>query len=336
MLTLEGIVTKTINNVLWQDVNLKPGWGNATGTPDNRPLYTTYRNGIESSYGQIMLGGNTNKGMAYNMTLQLRKNFATGLNTNLAYTYGKSTSIFDGTSSQNSSQWNYLVSSPIPRNRAEVGVSGFDPGHRIVGNISYAKEYINHLKTMVSLTYIGQSGRVVSYIYNDYYGDFTKEAYQGPQLIYVPANSSEIIFDETDATAAAQWAELDAFISGNKYLDSRRGQYAERNGSRLPFENRFDFRIAQDIFVMAGQRRQTLQITFDIFNIGNMISKDWGRIYYASNGNLDIIEFAGMQADGTTPTFVFNRPKNDIPWRIDDSGLNSSRWQAQLGVRYIF
>ncbi len=329
--TLEGIYTKTINNVSWQDVNMKPAFGNATGTPDTRPLYETYRNGLAPEYGQIMLGGNTNEGYAYNVTLQLRKNFTKGLNTNLAYTYGKSYSIFDGTSSQNSSQWNYLVSSPVAKNSAELGVSGFDPGSRIVGNISYAKEYIGHLKTMVSLSYIGQSGRVVSYIYNDYYGNFTGEAYKTPQLIFVPETSSDIILQDP-----AQWAEMDAFISSNEYLNSRRGQYAERNGSRLPFEHRFDFRIAQDIFVNAGDRRQTLQITFDIFNVGNMLSKDWGRVYYASNGNLDVISFEDFQADGTTPEFSFRRPTDDRPWRIDDSGLNSSRWQAQLGVRYIF
>ncbi len=335
--TLEGIVTKTLNNVLWQDVNMKPSFGNATGTPDTRPLYRTYHNGLDGDYGQIMLGGNTNKGYAYNVTLQLRKNFAMGLNANIAYTYGTSYSIFDGTSSQNSSQWNYLVSSPIPKNKAELARSGFDPGSRIVGNLSYAKEYIGHLKTMVSLAYIGQSGRVVSYIYNDYYGNFTGEAYKTPQLIFVPATSSDIILVDGDGVEdPAQWAELDAFISGNEYLDSRRGDYAERNGSRLDFEHRFDFRIAQDIFVNAGDRRQTLQITFDIFNIGNMINKDWGRSYYASNGNLDVITFEDFQADGTTPTFSFDRPTDDRPWRIDDAGLNSSRWQAQLGVRYIF
>jgi len=341
--TLEGIFSKTINNVLWQDVNIKPAWGKATGTPDDRPLYNTYKNGIEASYGQIMLGGNTNKGYAYNVTLQFRKKFSMGLNANLAYTYGTSYSIFDGTSSQNSSQWNYLVSSPVPKNSAKVGVSGFDPGHRIVGNINYSKEYIGHLKTTVSLSYFGQSGRVVSYIYDDYYGDFTGESYKGPQLIYVPAAQDEIVFDETNATAASQWAELDAFIESNEYLKSRRGMYTERNGSRLPFENRFDFRIMQDIFVFAGERRQTLQITFDIFNIGNMLSKDWGRIYYAKNENLGVIEFVDIiddpgnaSLDETLPTFEFSRPDNDRPWRIDDSGLNSSRWQAQIGIRYLF
>ena len=102
--TVEGIFTKTLNNVLWQDVNMKPAFGNATGTPDTRPLYSTYHNGLDGDYGQIMLGGNTNEGYAYNVTLQLRKNFAMGLNANIAYTYGTSYSIFDGTSSQNSSQ----------------------------------------------------------------------------------------------------------------------------------------------------------------------------------------------------------------------------------------
>ena len=133
----------------------------------------------------------------------------------------------------------------------------------------------------------------------------------------------------------------------NDYLNSRRGEYAERNGSRLPFENRFDFRIAQDIFVKTGDRRQTLQITFDIFNIGNMLNQKWGRIYTASNENLGVIEWMGNIDDPndnpadaptaeTLPTFAFSRPDGDRPWRIDDSGLNSSRWQAQLGIRYIF
>ena len=62
-----------------------------------------------------MWGGNTNKGNTYTITAQIRKNFNFGLYTSLAYTYGSARSIFDGTSSQNSSQWNYLVSNPVPR-----------------------------------------------------------------------------------------------------------------------------------------------------------------------------------------------------------------------------
>ncbi len=345
VLTLEGIFTKTINNVLWKDVNVKPAWGNATGTGDDRPLFRTYHNGVEDYYGQIMLGTNTNLGYTYNFTAQLRKDFATGLSTSLAYTYGHSESVFDGTSSQNSSQWNYLVSSPVPNNQAELGISSFDMGHRIVGAFSYEVEYLDMFRTMIALFYTGQSGRPVSYIYNDYYGNFVSQAYKGPQLIYIPVNESDIHLVDISGgqTAAQQWTDLDAYISQDDYLNSRRGKYAERNASRVPWENILDLKIVQDVFVNVKDRRQTLQITFDVFNLGNMVNKNWGRQYYASNGNISLIKYvdrindpATPGSEETLPTFQFYKPTDNKAYYLDDSGLNSSRWQAQLGIRYIF
>ncbi|MEZ5196227.1 MAG: hypothetical protein R2764_07470 [Bacteroidales bacterium] len=221
--TVEFIYTKIINNVLWKDVNLKPAWGNATGTPDERPLYTTYRNGIESEYGQIMLGDNTNKGYTYNITAQLSKQFDFGLFASLAYTYGKAESVFDGTSSQNSSQWNYLVSNPVPRNEAGLAVSDFDMGNRIVGLASYKIEYAKHLATSIALVYNGQTGRPFSYIYNDYNGSFTNEAYAGPQLIYIPKEQSDIIFVGTPDEKQSQWNELDAYINQISIYQSTEG-----------------------------------------------------------------------------------------------------------------
>ncbi len=352
--TLEFIYTKTLNNVLWKDVSLKPAWGNATGSGDNRPLYTTYKNGIDPFYGQIMWGGNTNKGYAMTFTAQLRKNFASGLFTSLAYTYGQSRSVFDGTSSQNSSQWNYLVTNPVPRNAAGVGISDFDLGSRIVGMLSYQQEYIRHLKTSLSIFFNGQSGRRISYIYDDYNGAFTNEAYQGPELLYVPKDQNDIHLGYVDQTTRqvidydpsssefqAMYKDLDEFINGNDYLKARRGKYTERNGARLPWENIWDLHVAQDLFINVADRRQTLQFTLDVFNFGNLLNKDWGRRYYATNNNISIVTWQGMIADPNTglktiPVYSFTRPKNDTPWYIDDSGLYSSRWQAQIGLRYFF
>jgi len=40
-----------------------------------------------------------------------------------------------------------------------------------------------------------------------------------------------------------------------------------------------------------------------------------------------------------SPRIGFNwdvtKPKGEI-WSMDDAGLASSRWQAQIGIRYIF
>ena len=339
--TVEFIYSKTINNVLWKDVNVKPAWGHATGTPDNRPLYKTYKNGIEKEYGQIMLGDNTSEGYTYSITAQLKKTFDFGLYSSIAYTYGKSESIFDGTSSQNSSQWNYLVSSPVPRNEAQIGISDFDLGHRVVGMLAYDVEYANHLKTSISLFYNGQSGARYSYIYDDYKGYFTNEAYKGPQLIYIPDAQSDIIFVGTEEEQQAQWDDLDAFIESDEYLSANRGSYAERNSSRLPWSNIFDIRIAQDIFYNTGKDyRHTLQLTFDVFNFGNLLNPEWGNKYYAPHGHAKLIKFEGMQKDSngdkTIPEFSFKRPNEDKPYFLNDAGLYSSRWQAMIGIRYKF
>ena len=88
----------------------------------------------------------------------------------------------------------------------------------------------------------------------------------------------------------------------------------------------------------ARGRKHTLQLTFDIFNLTNLINKDWGRMYYTSYGAYQLLRYEGPVdpiTDPYTPTFSFSKPDGDI-WSIDDVGFNSSRWQAQVGIRYIF
>ena len=57
-------------------------------------------------------------------------------------------------------------------------------------------------------------------------------------------------------------------------------------------------------------------------------------------GDYSLLNFEGFKKDingnmTNIPTYKFTKPKNK-PWSIDDSGINSSRWQAQVGIRYIF
>ena len=80
-----------------------------------------------------------------------------------------------------------------------------------------------------------------------------------------------------------------------------------------------------------------MKYTYSIYeDINNQYNLDVIGILSNYYDNIRIINFAGFEADGTTPTFTFNRPDNDEAWDIDDAGINSSRWQAQFGVRYIF
>ncbi len=326
ILTVEGIFTKTLNNVNYYNINISPDPEyNLTGS-DNRPYWDA--SSIDSDYTRVMLGTNTNEGYAYNFTVQLQKPFYKGFTGSIAYTFGRSMAVNDGTSSQNSSQWRYMEQVK-GLNNLELSYSDFDMGSRVVGFLSYHFEWLNHLGTTFSLFYNGQSGKRYSYIYNDY-GDLNGNGESDNNLIYIPASSSEINLNDNS------YAELDAYIEADPYLSKHRGEYAERNGARSPFTNIFDFKIVQDVFTNFGSNRtHTLQVTFDIFNLGNMLNKDWGRMYWVSNDAYKLIDFYDFDADGTTPVFEFDTPNGD-PWNIDDSGIQSSRWQAQIGFRYLF
>jgi len=339
--TLEGMYSKTINNVIYYNVNQEPATETLTGGPDNRPLYSG--NSIDTDYSRIILGTNTNEGYTYNITAQLQKPFENGLTANIAYTYGRAKAINDATSSQNSSQWRYMEQ-VRGLNDLDLTYSDFDMKHRITGNLSYSIEYFKHLKTTVSIFYNGQSGMPVSYVYDDRYTDINGDGEWTNDLIFVPASASDINLvdignpgDDDYVSAAQQWADLEEFINGDDYLKDRKGKYAERNAARAPFENIFDVKIAQDIFTDIGSRQQKLTLTLDIFNFTNLLNKDWGRKYYVGNNAYYLIDFVGFESDGTTPQFNFEKPEDRMDiYTPDDSGIKSSRWQMRFGIRYTF
>ncbi len=344
--TFEATYTKTLNNVLYYNLAYEKT-GELTGTGDNRPIWSKIALGTDPNteanrkYTDIILGTNTKEGYSYNITAQLQKTFTNGLAGSIAYNLGHAKSMNDGVSSQNSSQWR--VPNVRGKNDIDLATSDFDMGSRIVGFISYKKEYLKHTATTVSLFYTGQSGASFSYGYADGSSKYLGEDNNSLELMYVPVDQNDInlvdiTVGESTLTAAQQWEDLNAFIEGDDYLSGRRGEYVERNHSRVPFMNIFDFRIAQDFFITAGGKRNTLQVAFDIFNLGNLINKDWGRIYYSSGAyynNYPLVKMEGFEDDATTPKFSFKKPKGDT-WAIDDSGILSSRWQGQLTVRYIF
>jgi hypothetical protein len=68
------------------------------------------------------------------------------------------------------------------------------------------------------------------------------------------------------------------------------------------------------------------------------LNKNWGKRYFTSNDQVQLIQQIGFGtgANANTPTFNFDpRVANNIN-QADDVGLNSSRWQMQTGVRYTF
>ncbi|MEP5614071.1 MAG: TonB-dependent receptor [Cyclobacteriaceae bacterium] len=334
--TAEVMYTKTINNVFYENVNLNKPTERFTGTPDFRYRFTN--GSVDGTYSAIYLGSNTSDGHTVNISTTLSKDFDNGISTNFSYNFGRATAINEGTSSQNSSQWRGVYSID-GRNVAEVGRSDFDAASRIVASVAYRKEYANNFATSFSFFYNGQSGSPFSYTYDD---GLTGENSRERALIFVPAASGDIVFSDA-ATAAAQWTALDAYISNDDYLSERRGQYVEKNMSRLPFVSILDFRLLQDFYIETSNgKRNTIQLSFDIFNLGNLLNGEWGKRYFTPHGggtSVELISFDGFQPGTNTPTYTFDTSRTDLADDIlgkDDTGLISSRWQMQFGLRYIF
>ncbi len=340
--TVEGLFTKTINQVYYQNVNLDPTpTGNLQGTPDDRPIFNRFDE-VDGAYGRIILATNNSKGYSYNVSATVTKPFENGFSGSVSYSYGDAYSIYDGTSSQNSSQWRGIFSVDGRNNFTEAWRSDFAQGSRVIASVSYRREYAGFLGSQITLFYEGRSGTPYSYIYGNG-EDIQTEDSRNRALVYIPRNESEIILVERDGVSAAeQWRLLDEFIENDDYLSENRGEYAERNSNRLPFENTVDLKFLQDFYLdMANGKRNVLQLSFDIFNFTNFMSRSWGRRYRRQDFGVELLEFEGFRDGTNIPTYSFS-PFNDIepndPYYgdFDDSGLVSARWRMQLGVRYIF
>jgi hypothetical protein len=132
-------------------------------------------------------------------------------------------------------------------------------------------------------------------------------------------------------TAAVQAAAFEKYISSNKYLNSRRGTYTERNGSSTPWEHVIDMRIAHDFFITRGENKHALQITFDVFNFTNLINQDWGRQYAVTNQAYNILSVVN-RTSGANIGKGYNFSIGQEPWNT----TFGSRFQGQLGLRYSF
>ncbi len=88
-----------------------------------------------------------------------------------------------------------------------------------------------------------------------------------------------------------------------------------------------------NITIDAGGKRNTTQISADIFNFTNLLNKDWGKKKFVRQ-NVSPVKTVST---GDIPTFDINSgdfsddgSPNNV--ELDDSGLQSFRWQMQLGL----
>jgi hypothetical protein len=330
--TAEGIVTKVLKDVFFQQVNISDNpfyYGY-----DKKREQPVYAGSINPAFSNAYLLSNTSKGYRYSITGTISKTWQNGLYVNGAYTFGESKDVFNGI--RNSMESNWQLNQALNPNAAGLAYSNFDIRHRIVINVNYRKQWNDVLTTTLGLFGSAQSGSPFSY-------GIVNNSIQGlPQqvsLAYIPGADEAVRFfrDTETQTAEEQAAAFNLYVDGNSYLRTRRGMFTERNTGRTPWNVQADLHLAQE-FHIPSLKTQYITITADIINFTNLLNGNWGRQYFSPN------TFNSTASVGLTPALyppaqgkegypVYNFANPGKPYSID---YLNSRYQMQLGMRYTF
>ncbi|UZD21843.1 carboxypeptidase regulatory-like domain-containing protein [Algoriphagus halophytocola] len=338
MLTADLLYTRDINGVFQFGANrdISPDRMNSNGDdrevvlPGNSVAY----NPVMGANNATILTNTNVKGHAFSSTLGVSVLETAGLSGSIFYTYSAAKEVSSNSGSNASSAWGASPNINSP-NDQRLHISDFALPHRLVANMSYRVEYGNHFATTLGVYYTGGSQGRFSYSYgNDLNGDGVNA-----DLIYLPANSAEINFVDIEDdgvvqfTAEQQRTAFDQYVANND-LEQYRGDYIPRNGLVMPWLSRFDIRVLQDVFTNIGERRNTLQLSLDIVNFGNLLNKDWG-IQQTLNGAQNLLERAS--AVSADPNFQMTTVSGQLPTSpFRNVTSYSTTWSMQFGLRYIF
>jgi hypothetical protein len=360
-LTVDVLYTKTLYDVQFQQINIKDQVEYYSSGPAESPVYTGGK--LNNQYSNVYLLTNTTAGYRYNLTAQLSKTYNTisvgnaslHVNWSAAYTYGVSKDLSNGI--RNSFQSNFEVNPAIVPNDPKLAYSNFDLRHRIVATAATSWIWNDVNTTSLAFFYSGQSGSPYSLVYNSGGNPFGNAA--NANLPYIPKDEHDIrLVDKGSYTAAQQWEDLNNLIENDKYLKTKRGQYAERNALRTPWNHELDMKLMHEFKLSKTNKQHSLQVSLDVFNVLNLLNNEWGHITFVTNVNnytVNVLNFVGYSTDsngnpvasanptipvgkpssGYIPTFTFNKPTGlgGHYYTVDPI---SSRWQGQVGVKYNF
>lgn len=322
-LTAEAIWSWVNNGIHYTHLNL-----NQVGfLPDGRPLYsggTAWSR--EDGFNEVIYLTNTNKGYAHNYTLSLNRPLDPndGWGFSLAYNLQRAEDVQPGTSSQAISSWR--ARGVFDPNEEVASRSDYEIRHRFIASVTKEIRWSERFQTLINLVYEGRSGRPYSYVFaNDINADRVNSGGRQNDLLYVPSGPNDPLFG-----GMSNPATQDAFFA---FIDDRladyKGQVVPRNTGTEPFIHQWDINITQRIGTI---RNHQLELLFSIKNVGNLLNKDWGQISQVGTFPRTVRVASGSVVNDQ---YVYNFNETAVNNELRATN-RISRWQALLGVRYLF
>jgi hypothetical protein len=352
--TVDYIYNRDLNDPFYINANLPAPSGAFTGIDNRIRWSSTAGPGISTVYPACAAAGqagpcvgrinnatgnqvtsayvikNTDQNRSWNISTTLTRTFRNGWQARGGYSYGVAKGIVEPGSTASSS-WGSNANPGDPNN-PPLQYSSNSPGHRVYWQATYSHPWVSWGATTISAFWDGHTGGNTSYVFS---GDANTDGFTGNDLIYIPRNQSEMNFVQNGAfTPAQQAAAFDAYISQDPYLSQHRGEYAVRGAVFLPFYNRVDLSITQDVFKEIGGRKHSGQIRLDMTNFGNLLNKNWGVSQRLIQSQ--VLTSAGPDANGAL-SYRLTLVNNQLPTTSYQSSTSIDNvYVLMLSFRYTF
>lgn len=331
MLTLEGIYSKDINSIAFDNINIQgPDAKLKEGSLERDYFSNRPQRIVTGSFTDVIVMRNTKEGQSVSLSAQLRLPSWHGLSGDLAYTYNYAEEATGKNGSDPYSAWRYRQTLNT-LNATEVGLTMNSTPHRFTAAINYYINYAKYFGTGITLFYNGYTGDSYSYTYS---GSPTNDGGVGTYLVYFPKGQNDVIWKDP-----ADWEAYKWFVVSDDYVKNHLGEYMKRYDAHLPWNSRWDLRFTQDFKLKIGNTTNTLQFTADIINFANLLNSNWGinKLLNGSNKAFPILKYEGYDAATNKPIVSMNKSGGEYyTSAFNDPSSTSATWALQLGLRYIF
>lgn len=335
--TIEGLYTRGLSDFLFVNPNLA---GPRAVDRHGRVLYGTIAtNGrttpdlVSDDFTEVIDLRNQSKNHSLQLSGKLEKRFSDRLEASASYAYSRVRDVQTPPSGfQANVNWQNGRVVSARHDEVAASTSALEMPHRVVVAGTYTAPW-GRWVTDVSVYYVGEAGSPFTYLASagPGRGDLNADGTNANDPIYVPTNASdtsEIRFFGDPAQLAAQQAAFEQLIAETKCLRRQRGRIMARNSCRGPWVHVTNASIRQSLPAVRGH---ALAVQLDVFNVLNLLNKDWGPVRVPNVALLEQVAQTLGAPSVAQPVFRYDPAKP----RFDSQSIESS-YQLQLGVRYSF
>ena len=328
--TLEGIHTKASEALYIRNFNLKPKFVGS----DGRQVFSgsTTSAPLHPEFGDVLATTNIQMGYSTYVSAGLKGAIKGKWAYDVTYTRGKAR---DAIPLGETVAFSQFTRNPVfNQNTPVLARSAFEVASRIQASLTRDFKPFKGYKSTVSLYYEGKTGNPFSVVYS---GDANGDGTSANDVVYVPNGITDPVMVASIANGmSATVAQQIVDYADSSMLTPFKGQIVPRYGLTMPWVNRLDLHLAQEIPIY---KPAYFEVFADFVNFGSWFSKktfgymetiqgtgDNDLFANTTFGNATYLASGQLVMTGTS----FTRPVEATP------DNNQTRWRIQLGGRLKF